>query len=87
MFKPHPLLIALALLSTPPVPCVAQTASGGELSEIAEEIRLRVETYRSTGQIWVGETALAAPGLLAEMYEMAGVVIDTFKEQQKRARH
>ncbi len=69
MIKLPPLLIALALLSTPAVPCAAQAASGGEPSEIAEEIRLRVETYRSTGQIWVGETALAAPGLLAEMYE------------------
>ena len=69
MIKLQPLTIVLALLSAPAHHCVAQPSSGGDLTEIAEEIRLRVETYRSIGQIWVGETALAAPGLLAELYE------------------
>jgi len=69
MFKSQPLTIALALLFAPAINCAAQAAPGGGLTETAEEIRLRIETYRSTGQIWVGETALAAPGLLAELYE------------------
>lgn len=53
----------LARQEDPPVPGVASQES------IAEALRFRIEAYRSSGILQSGETTLAAPDLVAEVYE------------------
>ncbi len=69
MYKLQPLFLVAILLGSSPMPGIAQAYPAGGRADVSEELRIRVEAFRATGQIWVGETALAAPEAMAQLYE------------------
>lgn len=69
MYKLQPLILATILLWSSPTPGIAQASPAASRADVAEELRMRVEAFRSAGQLRVGETALAAPEAMARLYE------------------